>query len=90
MKIKIGDSYKLDIETLKKYVEAFEGFTVAFKKMAGNKKEYIVNYYAEGLRDPKSKLCKKCPLVKDCDFSMVDFEGDSLNAWCAKLFIKVE
>lgn len=85
----VGETVKLDTEVLKEYEKVFKGFPIAFKKMAGNKKTYKINYYKEAARDLKSKLCMKCPLKKDCNLSVVDFEGDNLNVWCAKLFIKV-
>jgi len=88
--MKIDDSVKINTEVLKEYVKVFKEFSIAFKKMAGNKKVYKINYYKEAARNPKSKLCMKCSLKSNCDFSVLDFEGDNLNVWCAKLFVKAE
>jgi len=86
----VGETVKLDTEVLKEYEKVFEDFSTAFKKMAGNKKTYKVNYYKEAARNPKGKLCMKCSLKSNCDFSVLDFEGDNLNVWCAKIFVRAE
>lgn len=84
--MKIGDKVKINKRAFEKFIECFPKDKDELKKSLKTKEIYEVEYYKESTRNPADNLCKKCKLSDECEFDVLDFKGNGISVWCAKLF----